>query len=67
MITLLGKENVLALEVAMEDLSIVDVLDGQTQLHRPVKNLLLGKRNPLLGIDSREKISYILLGEVYEW
>ena len=51
----------------MEDLSIVDVLDGQTQLHRPVKNLLLGKRNPLLGIDSREKISYILLGEVYEW
>ena len=53
----LCEEDVLALEVAMEDLAVVHVLDGQTQLHRPVEYLLFSKGDALLCVDARVQIT----------
>ena len=37
----LSHENVLRLQIAMQDLPIVDVLDRQAHLHEPVQDLVL--------------------------
>jgi len=48
---ILGKEDILALQVPMEDLAIVDVLDCQANLGEPTEDLLLREVAALLLLD----------------
>ena len=41
----LGHENVLSLEISVQNLSIVDVLDSQGHLDKPIQDLVLGVAN----------------------
>ena len=38
--SVLVHENVLSLQVSVQNFSVVDVLDGQRHLHKPVENLV---------------------------
>lgn len=44
---LLGEKDVLRLEIAVEDLAIVHVLDGQAYLHKHIQDLVLRKMDAL--------------------
>lgn len=53
----LGEEDVLSLEVAMQNLSVVDVLEAETDLHKPVENLPLGQQAAAPGLYDRGEVA----------
>ena len=56
---LLGNEDILALDVSMQNLAVVDVLHAQTYLGEPVHNLGLGEVSASLIGDELGQISTV--------
>ena len=54
-----GEENVLRLDVSVQDLSAVDIVEGDRDLYEPVPNLVLGEMfiRGLFVLDMRGQIS----------
>lgn len=46
------------LEVAVKNLAVVDMLEGQADLHKPVQDLVFGKGRRLLIVDLRIQIAW---------
>ncbi len=44
-ITVRSKKNVLSFKISMEDLFIVNIIHGESHLHEPSNNLMLGEQS----------------------
>ena len=58
---LFRQEHILALDISMQDLPVVDMLHAKTNLGKPVKNLRLRKVPSLLLLDGCSQISTICI------